>query len=84
MQAYVYERVEIQKITGMKDNYGFMQMDAVTDHGEMTFGIRDIYRNILKVGGGRIFIIDVDGNRYEIPSVEALDHTSYKKIELYL
>ncbi|MCI8331218.1 MAG: DUF1854 domain-containing protein [Clostridiales bacterium] len=75
---------KIQKITGMKDNYGFMQMKAVTDHGELTFGIRDIYRNILKVGGGRIFIIDVDGNRYEIPSVEALDHASYKKIELYL
>ncbi|MCI8590476.1 MAG: DUF1854 domain-containing protein [Clostridiales bacterium] len=75
---------KIEKITGMKDNYGFMQMKTVTDHGELTFGIRDIYRNILKVGGGRIFIVDIDGNRYEIPSVEALDRASYKKIELYL
>ena len=29
-------------------------------------------------------ITDVDGNRFEIPSVEALDRASYKKIELYL
>ena len=31
-----------------------------------------------------VFIVDVDGNRFEIPSVEALDRASYKKIELYL
>ena len=29
-------------------------------------------------------IIDIDGNRYEIPSIERLDRASYKKIELYL
>ena len=32
----------------------------------------------------RAYILDVDGNRYEIPDVEALDRQSYKKIELYL
>lgn len=75
---------KIKKITEMKDNYGFMQIKTVTDHGNLVFGVRDIYRNILKVGGGRVFIIDIDGNRYEIPSLDALDRLSYKKLELYL
>ncbi len=68
----------------MKDNYGFMQVNVETDQGPLSFGMRDIYRNILKCGGGRLFLIDVDGNRYEIPSVDALDRASYKRLELYL
>ena len=74
----------ITKINGMKDNYGFMQVSADTDLGPMSFGVRDIYRSITKVGGGRIFIYDVDGNRYEVPSVDSLDRKSRKMLELYL
>lgn len=74
----------ITKINDMKDNYGFMQVNVETDLGEISFGVRDIYRSILKVGGGRVFIVDVDGNRYEIPSVDALDRHSRRKLELYL
>ena len=51
-------------------------------------GLQDTFRSIIKSprddGTERIFILDVDGNRYEIPDVEALDRKSYKKIELYL
>lgn len=74
----------ITKIIDMKDNYGFMQVSVETDMGALSFGVRDVYRSILKVGGGRVFLVDVDGNRYEIPSVDALDRHSRKKLELYL
>lgn len=74
----------IRSITEMKDNYGFMQVKARTDEGPLSFGVRDIYRSIIKCGRGRVFIVDVDGNRYEIPDVEALDRASYKRLELYL
>ena len=53
-----------------------------------SFTLQDTFRSIIKSprddGTERIFILDVDGNRYEIPNVEALDRKSYKKIELYL
>ena len=74
----------IKSITEMKDNYGFMQVKCDSDRGALSFGVRDIYRSIIKCGGGRVFIVDVDGNRYEIPSLDELDRSSYRKLELYL
>lgn len=74
----------IKSISEMKDNYGFMQVKCDSDRGALSFGVRDIYRSIIKCGGGRVFIVDVDGNRYEIPSLDDLDRASYKKLELYL
>ena len=37
-----------------------------------------------KVGGGKVVVTDVDGNRYHIEDVNALDKKSFKKIELFL
>ena len=50
----------------------------------MSFAMHDTFRNIAKVSDSRLVLTDVDGNRYEIPDVLALDRKSYKKIELYL
>lgn len=74
----------IRSIRELKDNYGFMQVKCDSDQGELSFGVRDIYRSIIKCGKGRVFLVDVDGNRYEIPDLNALDRSSYKKLELYL
>jgi hypothetical protein len=46
--------------------------------------MHDTYRNIARVGDGMLIISDVDGNRYRIDDVAALDRKSFKKIELYL
>ena len=32
----------------------------------------------------RVIITDIDGNRYDIPDVSALDKKSFRRIELYL
>ncbi len=78
----------IKKILSLKEHYGFSYWKTVCDFGEKTFTLQDTYRSIIKAtnadGTERIFILDVDGNRYVIPDVEALDRQSYKKIELYL
>lgn len=79
-----YYTAKVLRITGMKDNFGFMQVTVESDIGTLSFGVRDIYRNLIKAGNGRIFIVDVDGNRYEIPDYRKLDKSSYKKLELYL
>jgi len=79
-----YYAPKVEKIISVKERYGFSYWKVITDAGEMTFTLQDTYRSILKVGNGRVFIIDMDGNRYEIPNVEDLEFASYRKIELYL
>lgn len=74
----------IQSIISVNDRYGYSYWKVMTDSGELTFTLQDTYRSILKVGTNRLFIIDMDANRFEIPDVEKLDFKSYKKIELYL
>ncbi len=78
----------IKKILSVKERYGFSYWKCECEFGEKSFTLQDTFRSIIKAtnpdGSERIFILDVDGNRYEIPNVETLDRQSYKKIELYL
>ncbi len=74
----------VKSILSMKDKFGFSYWKVLTDEGELTFTLHDTFHSLMKVEGTRIFITDIDGNRYEIPDIEALDRKSYKKIELFL
>lgn len=75
----------VKSILSMKDKFGFSYWKVMTDEGEISFTLHDTFHSLMKVdGSSRIFITDIDGNRYEIPDIEALDRKSYKKIELFL
>lgn len=74
----------IKQILSVKEKFGYSYWKVTTDEGELSFTLHDTFRSLLKVGSGRIFVNDIDGNRYEIPDIEKLDHKSYKKIELFL
>ena len=83
-----YYTPTIKKILSVKERYGFSYWKTECEFGEKSFTLQDTYRSIIKAtnpdGSERLFILDVDGNRYEIPDVEKLDRQSFKKIELYL
>ena len=80
-----YYAPKITKILSVKERYGFSYWQVVlSDDRSFFFTVQDTYRSILRITYQHLFIIDVDGNRFEIPNVEALDRASYKKIELYL
>jgi len=87
LEAKYYTPV-IKKILSVKERYGFSYWKCECEFGEKSFTLQDTFRSIIKAtnadGTERVYILDVDGNRYEIPDVEALDRQSYKKIELYL
>ena len=72
----------------MKERYGFSYWKTECEFGEKDFTLRDTFRSIIKTpnadGGDRVCIIDVDGNRYEIPDVGHLDTQSLRRIEMYL
>jgi len=74
----------IKSILSVNERYGYSYWKVTTDAGTLTFTLQDTYRSILKVDNNRVYIVDMDGNRYEIPELEKLDFKSYKKIELYL
>ena len=74
----------IRQILSVKDKFGYSYWKVKTDEGELDFTCRDTFSSLLKVGGNRVFVNDIDGNRYEIPDLEGLDRKSFKKIELFL
>lgn len=74
----------IVSVDKLKDRYGFTYWDVSTTAGKASFTMHDTHRNIVKISEDRLMIVDMDGNRYLIPSVAGLDKGSYKKIELYL
>ena len=74
----------LTKILKVKEKYGFSYWKAESQEGEVEFTLRDAHRNILRAEGNRVILLDVNGNRFQIPDVTALDRRSYQKIELYL
>ena len=82
--ARIYYTPKILRILSLKERYGFSYWQVVTEEGEAAFTVQDTFRNLLRIGENRAAIFDVDGNRFEIEDIAALDRKSYKKIELYL
>ena len=75
----------IDKILSVKERYGFSYWrGTLTDGRSLNFTMQDTFRNIVKRGEDSLILLDVDGNRFVIESVAALDRKSYRRIELYL
>ncbi len=74
----------ILSIEKIKEHYGFTHWDVTTKTGKVSFSVQDTYRSITKITVDHLLINDVDGNVYEILSVDALPKKSYRQIELYL
>lgn len=79
-----YYAPEIKRIISMKERYGFSYWRVETAEGEISFTLHDTFRSIIRVNEHRAILFDVNGNRFEIPDVRALDRKSLKKVELYL
>ena len=75
---------EITKIISTKDRFGFVYFKCETDCGLCEFVVRNPFGSILRVSETKIFIIDIDGNRYSVKDVSKLDKKSYRKIELFI
>jgi len=74
----------MEAIISVKDKWGYSYWEVKTNMGKIKFSVNDAFRNITKITDDRIMITDVNGNRYEIKSLQDLDRPSFRKIELYL
>ena len=79
-----YYTPSIKRILSVKDRFGFSYWDVETESGKVTFTLQDTFKSISRAGDRKLFFSDVDGNRFVIEDIEALDRKSHKKIELYL
>ena len=84
MSKKYYSPVVVE-IKSMKERYGFSYWQAVTEDGRnISFTMRDTFKNILHTGDDSVVLVDIDGNRFTIKSISGLSVRSYRKIELYL
>ena len=80
-----YYSPTILEINSVKERYGFSYWKVKLEDGRnLSFTMRDTFRNIVHTGEDSAILIDVDGNRYSIKEISALDRKSYRRIELYL
>ncbi len=74
----------LQKITSVKEKFGYSYWDADTSAGHVTFILNNPFSNIRVLEDGRVYINDIDGNSFMIPDPKKLDSASFRKIEIYL
>lgn len=79
-----YFILKIKKVYDINERYGFSYWETESDEGKLSFTLQDTSRSLTRVNSDRVYINDIDGNRYEIESLKALDRKSLKKLELYL
>jgi hypothetical protein len=75
---------EVRGIAAVKEKMGYVYLDLILDKQNRSIAVKDVTRNIRLSFDGRLFIVDVDGNRYVVTKVDALDAASLRRIEPYL
>ncbi len=82
---FKYYAPTVTRIHSIKDNrMGYLFVDADTTSGRKTICINDWFSNFRMISKKMLSILDVDGNRYYIPDVNALDKKSLSKVELFV
>ena len=80
-----YYSPTVKSIDSLKERYGFSYWRVTLSDGRsLNFTMQDTFRNIIRIGEDSAILLDVDGNRFVIKSIAALDRKSYRRIELYL
>ncbi len=72
---------QIRRILACRDKFGLTEWSVDTDRGEMTFLMRHPQENMQTPLPGRVTFLDVEGNRYDIPALSALDAVSRQWVE---
>ena len=74
----------VHKITDARTEFGSTYWHVVTERGERDFVTQSLQENAQWLSPTHLLLIDVDGNRFELEDVEALDPKSREFIALTL
>lgn len=76
---------KILRLLECEDKFGSLKWKVETDHGTVTFRIRNRHSDIKHLHGTkRVIIRDANDNRYEIPDYTAMDAHSNRLLFSYL
>ena len=73
-RRYVLPR--ILRIRKSRERFEIVEWDVETDRGRRRVLTRDLRQSLLEPTPGRCILTDVDGNRYDVPDISALDEHS--------
>ena len=71
----------IENIRSKRAEFGTTYWDVDTDRGRREFVIQGVQENVIWLGERRLLLVDVDGNRFEIPDYLSLDKKSVALLE---
>jgi hypothetical protein len=74
----------IEKIRNIKEEFGYIYWEVLTSAGSRRFTTHDMNNALIPVGGTRLVLVDVDGNRFEIPDYTKIDDKHRKYIDMWL
>lgn len=75
-----YLTATVQSVYSARQEHGATYWDAETDRGRREFITQNLQENAQWLGDHHLLLLDVDGSRFEIPNVAALDERSRKII----
>jgi hypothetical protein len=79
-----YLTATVQAIHSARQEHGTTYWDADTDRGRREFITQNLQENALWLSPTHLLLLDVDGSRFEIPDIPALDERSHHIISSVL
>lgn len=79
-----YLTAYVSRVTNLRNEYGVSYWDVETDRGRREFVAKNVAENAQWLGDSRLFILDVDGNRFEFSDLRKLDKKSLAFIDVVL
>ena len=79
-----YMTAVIKRLHSLRNEFGVSYWDVQTNRGRREFVVRNVSENAQWFSERSLLLVDVDGNRFEIPSLDELDSKSLKLIEMVL
>ncbi len=74
----------VESIRSMRNEFGTSYWEVATNRGEREFVVQNAAENAQWLGEHRLLLVDVDGNRFEIPDLRQLDSKSLNLVEMVL
>ena len=71
----------IERVESLKEEFGYSYWTVHTDAGHRRFTVQSGKNNVTMVGEGRLVIVDVDGNRFEVADYTRLDRSVLRTLE---
>ncbi len=79
-----YMTARIERVYSARSEPGACYFDVQTHRGRREFVVQNVHESARWLGEHRLLLVDVDGNRFEIPDLKALDKRSARLVELAL